>query len=108
MKYIFLLLLLNFSAFAHDNHYINTSISENYTAVKSGSLALAMAAAGAKPYGGTASTQIVASGGYMNDEWAGIIGIAKRFCIDCPLIQLNLGRADDKTGYSASFLWILK
>ena len=84
----------------------NYSTYEQY--YSKGALAMAMAASGAKAYGGTLNYQLVASGGWMDGEGAAIVGVAKKFCADCPLLQLNAGMTDNKVGYSFSGYWVIK
>ena len=85
---------------------VNTSIYQQY--YSKGALAMAMAASGSKAYGGTLNYQFVASGGYMDGESAAIVGIAKKLCGDCPLLQFNAGMTDNKVGYSFSGYWVIK
>lgn len=83
-----------------------TNVSNQY--VSDGSLALAMAASGMNASSGTGHTQILLSGGYMDSENAGILGIAKRFCESCPLLQGSIGTVNGETGYGVSAVWIIK
>jgi hypothetical protein len=108
---LFLMAILPSCPTRADDRGSQTTIN-NYTTYQQyydkGSLALAMAASGAKAYGGTLNYQLVASGGYMDGEGAAIVGVAKKFCADCPILQANIGMVNEQTGYSISGYWVIK
>lgn len=123
MRYLFLILVgLSQCSIekvhAGGGHHNQSTVNNVYQYTTSSNLAAAMAAANISPDWTTQDLQVSASlAGDSDDNLAGMLGVARRFCTDCPLLQATIGRTrlelgngehDYQSGLSFGGTWVIK